>query len=354
MKKRGRPKLRLIVDAATSAALQKGWKTCTDRRQRERLQAVRLATTGNHTYAEIAKIVGRSVTILQQWFAKFEQGGLEGLLKRGHGGGKPSLLHKPKVRKALERGLSEGQWMSAPQVAAWLADEHDIEMNSRSLYYWLKKAGGALKVPRPCHAKKKEAAVTAFKAHLYDKLAELPIDPGARVRVWVVDESRYGLHSFTRRCWGLRGVRIVKRVWQKYQWGYVYGALEVVEGAAEFRFMPSVNLSFTEGFLAQIAASDPQAEHVVIWDQAGFHHAPADARLPARIHLVPLPPYSPELNPVEKLWDVIKDRVANQAFESLSAIESRLTEALKPYWEERSRVLGLVGLGWLNTQANAT
>lgn len=172
--------------------------------------------------------------------------------------------------------------------------------------------------------------------------------------MWVLDESRYGLHSFTRRCWGRRGIRIVKRVWQKYRWGYVYGALEVVDGAAEFRFMPSVNLSFTEGFLRQIAASDPQAEHVVIWDQAGFHHAPADPRLPERIHLVPLPPYSPELNPVEKLWDVMKDRVANRVFANLWTLEAQLAEALRPYWEERRRVLELVGLGWLHTQANAS
>jgi transposase len=88
-----------------------------------------------------------------------------------------------------------------------------------------------------------------------------------------------------------------------YEWEYVYGALEVIEGGAEFRFMPSVNLEYSHGFLEQIAASDSFAEHVVIWDQAGFHPRPKAASLPARIHLLPLPPYSPELNPVEGLWD---------------------------------------------------
>lgn len=139
MKKRGRPKLRLILDAATTAALQKGWTECTDRRQRERLQAVRLAASGHHTYADIARIVGRSVTILQQWFARLEQGGLDALLTRGHGGGKPSLLHDPQVQKALDRGLKRGQWLTAPQMAAWLAEEYGIRMHFRSLYYWLKK-----------------------------------------------------------------------------------------------------------------------------------------------------------------------------------------------------------------------
>ena len=85
---------------------------------------------------------------------------------------------------------------------------------------------------------------------------------------------------------------------QRYEWEYVYGALEVLEGDAQFRFRPSVSLDFSRDFLRQIAASDPAAEHVVIQDQAGFHPRAGDAGLPDRIHLLPLPPYSPELNPI--------------------------------------------------------
>lgn len=354
MKKRGRPKLRLVLDAATTAAIERGWKESTDARDRERLQAVRLAASGNHTYAEIAEIVGRSVTILQRWFKRLEREGLPGLLTRHHGGGRPSALHAPRVRKALEKGLREGRWLTAPQVADWLEQEHGIQMHSRSLYYWLKKAGGVLKVPRPVHLKKNKARAAEFQAHFFDKLIALPIPKARPVRVWVMDEARYGLHSFTRRCWGFRGLRIIKKAQQKYQWGYVYGALEVVQGDAEFRFMPSVNLSFTEGFLHQIAQHDPGAAHVVIWDQAGFHHAPTDVRVPPQIHLLPLPPYSPELNPVERLWDVMKDRVANRVFPTLTNLEDQLSEALRPYWEDRSRVLDLIGPGWLHSQANAS
>ena len=61
---------------------------------------------------------------------------------------------------------------------------------------------------------------------------------------------------------------------------------------------------------------DPEAQHVVIADQAGFHLRPGDDRVPEGVHLIPLPPYSPELNPCEQLWDVIKDSegVANGLF----------------------------------------
>ncbi|MBI5799812.1 MAG: transposase [Verrucomicrobia bacterium] len=89
----------------------------------------------------------------------------------------------------------------------------------------------------------------------------------------------------------------------RYEWEYLHGALEVVEGQSCFAFLPSVGLDLTALFLTQLAASDPQAEHVVVYDQAGFHLRPGDARVPARVHLVLLPPYSPELNPVEGVWD---------------------------------------------------
>jgi len=354
MKKLGRPKLRLVLDEATHKDVDRRYEETTDVRERERLQAVRLAASGHYTYAEISRIVDRSTTTLQTWFDKLDAGGVDGLLERKTSDGRPSVMDDPKVQRALRRGLRKGRWMSEPQLADWLERRYGIRLKPRCLYYWLGKLAGALKVPRPVHIKKDKAAAAGFKEHLVEKLKALKLPEGRRVRVWVADECRYGLHSFTRRCWGLRGVRVVKRVQQKYQWGYVYGALEVVEGGAQFRFMPSVNLDFSRDFLAQLAASDPDAGHVVIWDGAGFHHKPGDGRLPEHIHLVPLPAYSPELSPAEKVWDIIKDPIANKVFKTLDAIENTLTSALRPFWEDCRRVLGVVGDGWLHAQANAS
>jgi hypothetical protein len=124
-----------------------------------------------------------------------------------------------------------------------------------------------------------------------------------------------------RRCRALRGQRVVIPQQQRYEWAYGYGALEVLGGAAQFRFMPSVNLAFSRDFLRQIAASDLAAEHVIIQDQAGFHPRLGDAGLPNRIHLLPLPPYSPELNPIEGLWDQVPEVTCNRRQGSLADLE---------------------------------
>ena len=140
---------------------------------------------------------------------------------------------------------------------------------------------------------------------------------------------------------------------QRYEWEYVYGAVEGVEGLAEFRFLPSVSRELRCQFLPQLANSDAQAEQVVIGDPAGLHPRPGDAALPARIHPLPLPPYRPELNPVEGLWDQTPDATCHRHFADLDHWAETLTQALRPFGETPARALSLVH-HWLHSQASAT
>lgn len=348
----GRPKLKLVVSAPQLEELREALKEATDPRQRDRVQAIHLATTGRHTHEEIGLLLGRARSTVQLWVEQYETGGLPGLLARKAAPGKTSELQRPQVQAQLQAGLQAGRWRTAGQIAAWLAQTHGIKRAAGSLYYWLGKVGGTLKVPRPAHTEQNPAAQAEFKAHLLEKLQALALPADRPVKIWVADECRVGLHTITRRCWGLRGQRVVAPKQQCYQWEYVYGAVEVVTGATQFQFLPSVNLDLSGGFLAQILASDPTAEHVVIWDGAGFHPK-APTKVPAHLHLLPLPPYSPELNPVEGLWDQLKDALCNRVFATLDALDLVLTDALRPFWENPQRALSLV-FDWMHTQANAS
>jgi transposase len=348
-----RAHLKLTVQPALQAELEQRFKGAKDVRDRQRLQALVLATTGQHGYRDIARIVGCATSTFALWLNKFLAGGVEELLRRDTPPGSTSPIGAAEVQQELVAGLKAGRWRTAGQVAAWLQEAHGIERAAKSLYRWLGKAGGALRVPRPCHVKQDPQATAAFRAELESKLESLALPQDKPVKIWVADESRFGLHTQSRRCWALRGQRVVIPQQQRYEWEYVYGALEVVQGGAQFRFMPSVNLDFSRDFLSQIAASDPAAEHVVIWDQAGFHPRAQDPALPFRIHLLPLPPYSPELNPVEGLWDQVQDGTCNQRQVSLDALEETLTAALRPFWESPAKVLSLIH-HWLHAQANAT
>ena len=208
-------------------------------------------------------------------------------------------------------------------------------------------------MPRKSHAKKDPTQAAKFQRELPARLtAVVGSAPSRPVRLWVLDEHRYGLLPVIRRVWARRGVRVHAPYATKYQWGYLHEALEV-DGAhrTELRFTPAIDRDIHAGFLQQIADSEPQALHVVIQDQAGFHLPITDPRLPANLRLLPLPPYCPELNPVERFGGLLKARVSNRLYPSLRRLEDHLFAASRE-WTHPAKVAGLIH-GWLADRVNS-
>jgi transposase len=329
-------------------------RVCKDTKAQQRLLAARMAASGQFTAAQIAEQIGVSRRRFFDWMNALKAGGVDGLLERQHGGGAAPQV-QGSVLTELQAGLAQGRWKRAKEIQHWLRERHAVKLKLTGIYYWLGKLGGVLKVPRKTHAQKDAAQAVAFQRTLCEQLTNLNVAGGRRVRVWVADEHRYGLIPVVRRCWTLRGLRPSAPYQTRYEWGYLYSALEVDgDNAAEFACLPRVSLELSRLFLERLAARDPEAEHVVIWDQAGFHPQADLHELPARVHVLPLPPYSPELNPVEVIGDVIKDRIANTLWHTLESLEEALSEELRPIYKSAERVRRLVSHPWLIDQVNAT
>ncbi|MEO6789103.1 MAG: transposase [Chthoniobacteraceae bacterium] len=103
-----------------------------------------------------------------------------------------------------------------------------------------------------------------------------------------------------------------------------------------------------------LAAITPEATHVLVRDQAGFHLRDGDPRLPAQVRVIDLPPYCPELNPCEQLWDILKDDIANQVFPSIQKLRAGMKDTLRRYWKSASTVPSLIGRDWFTAQLNAS
>jgi transposase len=248
--------------------------------------------------------------------------------------------------------LEAGQFRQARDAQAWIKRRTRRCLTVSAVRQFLHRVGGNLKVPRKAHAKKDPAKALAFKAELPARLPRIVgPTPNRPVRLWVLDEHRYGLLPVLKRVWGRRGVRVHAPYATRYQWGYLHEALEV-DGAhaCELLFTPAIDQDIHALFLTQIAATDPAALHVVIQDQAGFHLPVADVRLPANLRLLPLPPYSPELNPVERFGGLLKAAVANRLYPNLRKLEDHLAAA-RP-WAAPAAVAGLIH-GWLADQVNS-
>ena len=321
----------------------------------QRLQGLRLALEGEDGYRRIAQIVRVTAATLNQWINWYREGGMEGLLSRpvGAKGGKVPRF-TPQAWESFRAQLAKGTWRTARDAQRWLQEELGLVIARKEVYRHLGKLGARLKVGRRCHVKKDPAAAEAFKTGGLDaKLAALALPPRTPVRVWVLDEARFGLHTEHRRMWGLRGVRVIVPHQQKYEWDYTYGAVEVSRAGSVFCFQSTVHLEASEKFLEQIVAHDPVAIHVVIQDGAGFHLPENDPRLPANVRIITLPAYSPELNPVEKLWDHMKDEICNRVFASVEELRTALTGWIEEFWRDGARALSLVGRGWLLASVNA-
>lgn len=323
---------------------------------RRRLLVVRLIAQHELTVAEIMKVADVSRQTVFTYRDKVVGGGVARLLARGKAPGNRPVV-RGAVRTEFLARLAEGKFRRAKDAQAWIKKRTRKALSESGARKVLRRLGGKLKVPRKSHVKKDPAKAADFKLELPAKLETLAgaaARTGQAVRLWVLDEHRYGLLPVIRRVWGQRGVRVHAPYATRYQWGYIHEAMEV-DGAnrLELLFTPCIDQDVHALFLQQLSATEPAALHVVIQDQAGFHLPENDSRLPSNLRLLPLPPYSPELNPVEKLGDLVKDRICNRLYPSLRRLEDHILAALQPWRTDSARVAALIGEGWLLNGLNA-
>ena len=340
------------LGAAVVAAIEAAWAQPQEEWARRRLLVVRLIAQHELTVAQIMRVADVSRQTVFTYRDKVVADGVAGLLHRGHGGGPVPTVRGAVAAELIER-LEAGQFRQARDAQAWIKKRTRKNLTESGVLQLLRRLGGKLKVPRKSHAKKDPLKAAQFKAELPARLtAVVGPAPAQPVRLWVLDEHRYGLLPVIRRVWGRRGVRVHAPYATKYQWGYLHEALEVDgDNRVELLFTPAIDRDIHALFLQQIADSDPKALHVVIQDQAGFHLPIDDARLPKNLRLLPLPPYCPELNPVERFGGLLKAAVANRLYPNLRKLEDHLAAAARA-WSTPAAVSSLIH-PWLSDQVNA-
>jgi transposase len=148
------------------------------------------------------------------------------------------------------------------------------------------------------------------------------------------DEGRFGRISQLRRCWGPKGKRAVVPAQHIRQYTYAFAAIEPKTGESVSLILPEVNGQTMSLFLAEVASRYPEEQVVMVLDGAAWHKS-KELVIPETMTLIFLPPYSPELNPVEQLWKGMRSQwFANRFFESMDVLEDALVEALR--WVESS------------------
>ena len=132
-----------------------------------------------------------------------------------------------------------------------------------------------------------------------------------------------------------------------HEYAYAYAAVSMANGALDSLILPHVNGACMQLFIDELAARHPKERLVLVLDGAGWHRSHAIV-LPRNVRLMWLPPYSPELNPVETLWDELREKYFhNRLFASLEALEDQLEAALRAFESDRRRVRSIVAWPWI-------
>ncbi len=137
-----------------------------------------------------------------------------------------------------------------------------------------------------------------------------------------MDEHRIGLKPIRRRIWARKGQRPIARVQHRYQWLYLYAFVQPATGHTFWLLLPTVNARVFSLALREFARDVQRGsgkQIVLVLDQAGWHVS-GDLHVPAGLHLVWLPPYSPELQPAEHLWPLTNEPLVNRPFRDLDEL----------------------------------
>ncbi len=190
---------------------------------------------------------------------------------------------------------------------------------------------------------------TTLPTVLHQQPAHCP--PGTLVKVFAQDESRVGLLPIIRRCITACGVQPIATVTPTFQSFYLYGAVDPTTGESFFLELPALNSETFQLWLDYFAAAFPQTHNILVLDNGAFHKAQA-LHWPPNVAPVFLPPYSPELNPIERVWRDLKDRLADITSKTLEELSQTVCRLIQDY--SRTTLQSLTGYAYFVQAVQAT
>ena len=141
-----------------------------------------------------------------------------------------------------------------------------------------------------------------------------------KVELWCMDEHRIGLQPISTRAWSKRGERFVRSVNIKYEWLYIYAFICPETGESHLWLANALDSEMYQKILREFRNGIPQGVHVLlVEDQAGFHQHNTDDPVES-LEIIPIPSYSPELQPTECVWKFTDTPIFNKCFDSIKEV----------------------------------
>jgi hypothetical protein len=172
-------------------------------------------------------------------------------------------------------------------------------------------------------------------------------DDNRPVIIMAQDEGRFGRITDIRSCWAPKGIRpkVPRQVARTFV--YVYAAVCMALGKMTSLILPYANTDMMNLFLEEVSAEFKEYFVIMLVDGAGWHRS-RDLKIPENIRLIQQPSHSPELNPVEHLWEELREKyLPNKAYKSLDAVEKALCKGLRNLHAHPDKVSSMTNFAYL-------
>ena len=297
---------------------------------KERIQALYLLKNGRaKKLQDLVDLLGRSTSTIESWLTRYRNKGLLGLLAWNYHGGQPPAISEP-VLTALRDKLSQPQgFKSYGEIQQWLKEEYGLEIHYKTLHQTVHyKLKAKLKVARPTHIKRDDTAVVEFKKKLPTRLELMDVFQEVEgekrpVRYWSQDESRLGLHTITRRLLTLPGVKPVGPMQWKFEAFYLFGAVEPLTGESFFLEFSHLDSVCFQAFLNEFSKTYVNSLNILQLDN-GSPHLTKNLSIPDNVILLFQPSYSPDVNPIERVWQYLKEKLSWLTVETLDELRKEM------------------------------
>ena len=159
------------------------------------------------------------------------------------------------------------------------------------------------------------------------------------------DESGFGRINKPKYCWCVKGVRPLVPCHHIREYRYAYGAVEPQTGEGFFLVLPYCDTECMNVFLRELSSAYPDDYILLVADGASWHRSKG-LEIPNNIEMLPLPPYTPELNPIEQIWKEIRKRgFKNEVFATLEKVMDRLCDTIRSL--STATIQSITGREWL-------
>ena len=331
----------------TEESLFVRYKAEKDTSLRTRLHALAMLRQGT-SVAEVMERLHVSERAVRRWNSWYREGGIAEVLahKQGVGGGRPCLLDA-RQQRTLRAKVASGFFLTARCIHEWIAERFGVTYAPKSIYGLLERLGCVSKVPRPRHEKADVEAQMRWKMQgLRGALIESGMSSGNAL--FFSDEARVGLHGSNRRVWGVRSIKVVQLVQIRRQWKYLFAAVNPITGDLYWTWIDSMSKENTLEALSEIRERCDL--RTLVWDGAGSHRS-KEVREVEGINSIVQPPYSPELNPVERVFQEMRRWTDGRVYESIEEKMSAADDFMRGLAANPSRVKSLCGWKWITEAA---